>query len=130
MAAPAPELLDLLPKDLRDIARLIGLPKTLVLVKHRGGRRFYFPVGVDPDHDLVGLIGREDAEVLCRAYPGERLEIPRAVGYARALRDLDILQRRARGVSQSTLAGEHGLTERQIRNIDRLAEDYGQMGLF
>jgi len=130
MSNATPELIDELPDGLRDIAELIGLPLALRLVEARGGRRFYFPYGVAPEHALVQLIGQEAAEILCREYPGERLEIPRATNYHRAVRNAHIHQSLAKGVSQSALAGDHGLTERQIRNIERGADGDEQMGLF
>ncbi|WP_153116044.1 Mor transcription activator family protein [Rhodocyclus tenuis] len=124
------DLLDLLPGELRAIAEIIGIPAALRLVEARGGRRIYFPAGVDADHQLVKLIGQAPAEALCQAYAGERLEIPRALGYVRAVRNAHIMQSRAQGISQSALAGEHQLSERHIRNIERCAGDDGQMGLF
>jgi Mor family transcriptional regulator len=125
-----PELIEHLPGELRAIADLIGLPAALRLVEARGGRRLYIPSGAAPEHALVQIVGEEAAAALCRAYAGECLEIPRAVGYATAVRNADIRQRRRQGVSQSTLAGEHRLTERQIRNIQGGGADDRQDGLF
>lgn len=125
-----PDLIEHLPGELRAIAELIGLPAALRLVEARGGRRLYVPAGVAPEHALVQIVGEAAAAELCRAYAGECLEIPRAVGYATAVRNADIRQRRSQGVSQSTLAGEHRLTERQIRNIQGGGADDRQEGLF
>lgn len=130
MSAPAPELIAQLPGELRAIAERIGLAAALRLVEARGGRRLYFPVGLAPEHQLVTLLGQAAAEALCQEYAGERLEIPKAEGYARAVRNALIVQERGKGVSQSTLAGTHSLTERQIRNIEGAAGNDAQLGLF
>jgi len=130
MPNETPDLIEQLPGELRRMAELIGLPAALRLAEARGGRRLYFPYGVDPEHNLVQLIGQEAADILCREYAGERLEIPRALGYAQAVRNAHIRQSRAKGISQSALAGEHRLSERHIRNIERGADGDEQMGLF
>lgn len=122
---------DLLPGILQDMVALIGLPLTMRLVEHRGGRRLYVPKGdMDHDHDLVRLIGRPAAEKLQSEYAGElHFEIPLALAAMRAVRNADIRARRET-MSVSQLAGEYRTTERSIRKICNEIEDDRQGGLF
>ncbi|SOD42310.1 Mor transcription activator family protein [Nitrosovibrio sp. Nv4] len=107
----------LLPGILRDIARLIGLPGTLQLVKHYGGVRLYVPKRFDPDHVLVKVIGPVAVIILIKHFGGEaHFDIPRALAAANAVRNAAIRAEYAE-LSQRRLAQKYNLTERQVRNI-------------
>lgn len=110
------EILDLLPDELRQIAQEIGVDAALKLVVARGGVGLYVPMAMTPDHPIARLIGMEAAGKLSKRYQGERIEIPRAVGWRRALRDALIYQQ-SKTQSQSQLAIRHGLTVRSIRSV-------------
>ena len=123
---------ELLPRVLQDFVRLIGLAATMILVEHFGGRRLYIPVNPHPEHHLARLIGLDKLEALSRVYGLEdHFDIPKADRALRALRDQRIRSEYG-PKSASTLAREHGLTERQIWNIvGRDAEpDRDQVNLF
>lgn len=109
------EVLDLLPDELRQIAEEIGVDAALKLVGAWGGVCLYIPKVMAPDHALARLIGMAAAGKLSKLYQGERIEIPRAVGWRRALRDVLIYQQ-SKTQSQSQLAISHGLTVRSIRS--------------
>lgn len=118
----------LLPHSVREIARLIGLPATLKLVEHYQGVPMWVPVNYDPDHVLVKLVGHDAALQLIGHFGGEKPEIPRCVDAIRAVRNAKIS---ISDKSQRELALEHGLTVRQIRNIQiGGAIDDGQDSLF
>lgn len=113
----------LLPGILRDIARLIGLPGTLQLVKHYGGVRLYVPKRFDPDHVLVKVLGQPAVIKLIEHFGGEaHFDIPKALVAANAVRNAGIRGEYAE-LSQSQLARKYNLTERQVRNILSGAED-------
>lgn len=115
------EVLDLLPDELRQIAEEIGVEATLKLVSARGGTFLYVPKDMAPDRTLVRLIGMEAAEKLGKLYAGERIEIPRALGWRLAIRDMLIYQK-SKAHSQSQLALANGMTVRSIRNVIRRME--------
>ncbi len=118
----------LLPRTVRDIAEIIGLQATLKLVEHYQGVPMWVPVNYDPEHILVRLVGHEAALKLIEQYGGEKPEIPRCTDAIRAVRNAKIC---ASDKSQRQLALEHGLTIRQIRNIQNGVEvDDGQDSLF
>lgn len=107
---------DDLPGILQDLVELIGLPAALILVEHYGGVRLYVPVKYDPEHVLVKHIGHQAALKLIEMYGGDCFDIPKAEKAMRAVRDRKIREQ-YRVKSQRQLAIEHGLTDRQIRNI-------------
>jgi hypothetical protein len=116
------EVLALLPDELRQIAEIIGVDAALKLVIARGGTSLYVPIEMTADHAIAGLIGMEAGRALSKIYQGEKIEIPRALGWRSAIRDLLIYQQ-SKTDSQSKLAIRHGLTVRSIRNAMRRAED-------
>lgn len=135
-----------LPKSIRDLVELIGLPATLTLVKAYGGIYLKVPVGVRADGAtrarLVGMLGEEAAEKLIRTYGGERVAIARCEAALRDERDRRIIAEYDANTSAATLALREGMTERNIRNIlkrvpgasvglgDLARMDDKQMGLF
>jgi len=124
-----PELLDLLPGELRAIGAIIGVEAALALVEKWPGVPVYVPQKCGPDHPLVRAIGPTAARKLCQAYAGEDIVMPVAAAWRRAMRNALITDGRH---SQRTLALAHRLTVRQIANIQRAAreEDERQERLF
>ena len=109
---------DLLPRVLRDIAALIGLPATMTLVRVYGGTRLYVPKRFDQEHPLTKLLGHESALILIDHYGGdEHFDIPIATAHVRALRNGKIRRDRQMGATHRELARRNTMTERQIRNI-------------
>lgn len=120
-----------LPGVLREIAELIGLPATLLLVKHYGGIRLYVPKQFDPSHPIVKLVGHEAAVKLVDSYGGvDHFDIPKGEIAVKAARDKQIRAERAGGATHARLAVKNGLTERQIRNICGPEVDDRQVALF
>lgn len=108
---------DLLPQVLQDFVRLIGLPATMILVEHFGGRRVYIPANPTPEHHLAKLIGLDNLTALSSVYGLEApMDIPRAVAALRHLRNTKIRDEYG-PKSAAKLAREHGLTERQVYSI-------------
>ena len=120
-----------LPGILREIAALIGLPATLILVRSYGGIRLYVPKQFDPSHPIVKLVGHEAAMKLVETYGGdEHFDIPKGEIAVKAARDKQIRAERAGGATHARLAVKHDLTERQIRNICGPEVDDRQVALF
>jgi Mor family transcriptional regulator len=120
-----------LPGILQEIAGLIGLQKTLALVRSYGGIRLYVPKRFDPDHPLVKIIGHEATVKLMEAYGSqEHFDLPKGEIAVKAARDKQIRAERANGATHARLAIKHGLTERHIRNILGPEEDDRQVALF
>ncbi|APW38598.1 hypothetical protein RD110_16490 [Rhodoferax koreense] len=123
---------ELLPQVLQDFVRLVGLPATMQLVEHHGGRRLYIPLNATPNHHLAQLIGVDKLAQLSAVYGREdHFDIPKAVVALRHLRDQRI-RSEIGPKSASKLAAEHHLTERQIWNIVGRAADVNrdQVSLF
>ncbi|AFL76207.1 Mor transcription activator family protein [Thiocystis violascens] len=108
-----------LPRDLREIADLIGLPGALDLVDTWGGVRLYLPLAHHlPDHHaLVARLGRDAAERLCERFGGADLAIPRALAALRAARDRLICHEHAHGSPARALALRYRLSERRVWEI-------------
>ncbi len=113
--------MDNLPRSVREILALIGLAPALALVQAYGGCILRVPTGAHADGQvrarLIGLLGGDAADVFIAHYGGERLSIPRCAAALRDERDAMIIAAYTSGRAVPTLAREHALTERQIRNI-------------
>ncbi len=119
-----------LPRVLRDIVKLIGLPATMKIVQHYGGVRLWVPKTMTEEHELARLLGFAPAEKLARAYGGdEHFDVPLALKALRAVRDGRI-RAEARRCSTRTLARRYKLTERRIWHILAAVVDERQGGLF
>lgn len=118
----------MLPASLQAIADIVGAPAALKIAERWGGTRLYIPEQPGEDHDLSILIGIKAARALGEAYAGERIEIPKADSWGRAMRDRIILESRANGQSQASVARAHRLTERHVRNIERGLEGDDKQG--
>lgn len=104
-----------LPPNLQEMAQVIGLPATLMIVREYGGTRVWVPKTASPDHPLWRLIGPEALARLCQHYGGEFLDIAKGEIAIKAVRDAAI--RAATGKTQAQLAREYHLTERHIRTL-------------
>ena len=107
---------DMFPKEIKTIARLVGLEAAMAISKTYGGRRLYIPRKSRPNHQLIPLIGIEKLEALCHHYDGERLKIPRCDMALKYIRNREI--RAAYGpVSLSKLAARYNISESQVLRI-------------
>lgn len=123
--------LHLLPPSMQWLAKTIGLPAVLAMVKaHGGGAPVYVPIKVTQDHYLQRLIGTEAFAALIAEYGGEAIEITKCERAAQALLYRQIRHEYLNGATQDTLARRYGYTVRHIRNIVGDVEDDRQVGLF
>ncbi|ADE10455.1 Mor transcription activator family protein [Sideroxydans lithotrophicus] len=122
--------LHLLPTSMQWLAKTIGLPAVLAMVKTHGGLApVYVPVKVTPDHYLNRLIGIQAFTDLVAEYGGDTIEIAKC---ERAVKDLLYRQIRKEilDTTQEVLASRYGYTVRHIRNIVGDVVDDRQAGLF
>lgn len=126
LTIPLPE--ELLPPRLAELVELIGLPAVTSLIRHYPGIKLYVPMKYDPSHVLTRQIGHAETVKLIEIYGGDFIDVAKADKAIRAVRNSAI---GASDKTQRQLALEHGLTIRQIRNIQRTIEvDDGQAELF
>lgn len=113
--------MDLLPKFVRDVVDLVGLPAAMALVNAYPGLRLKVPFGLRESHvrtRLAGIMGTEAADTFIAVYAGNDLLIPRCADALRAARNQAIIGAYDRGEkSVSQLALDYSLTDRQIRSI-------------
>lgn len=113
--------LHLLPPNMQWLAKTIGLPAVLKLVKHYGGGTpVYVPVKVAPDHALLPLLGAQAFAALVVEYGGTHIAIARCEKAAQVL-----VYRQIRAETQATqndLALRYGYTVRHIREIQARGE--------
>ncbi len=104
----------LLPPFLQELAELIGVAAAIAVARKWGGRRLYCPQTLSRDHELVKLIGRQRAELLCQRYTREHLDIPSARAY---LRWYDARRYKAQGRSNSWIARELRINVTHVRTL-------------
>lgn len=122
--------LHLLPSTMQMLAKSIGLPAVMALVKTHGGLApLYVPIKVTSDHYLVRLVGIEAFTKLVAEYGGDIIEIPKCERVARELIYHQI-RREIIDATQEVLARKYGYTIRHIRNIAGDVVDDRQQGLF
>ena len=125
--------LHLLPPKLREITEFCGIDTAMLLLEHAGGGHIAVP---EPEHlhalhQLVEWLGVERAQVFCRAFSGDIIQVPKAAAAIRALRNRQIQAERLAGASLFSLARRYGLTERQVLTITgRPVMDDRQFDLF
>ena len=111
-----------------EICRVIGLGATLRLAdcakraNRKRSHRIRIPNGpLSDDHALVRTIGRENAELLHRAFKGETMPFPARTIRSMA-RDIRIAREFEQGVPLPVLAEAYGVSERTItRALDRVS---------
>lgn len=108
---------DYLPPSLKDLVDVIGLPAAQALVSEYGGVRLTVPLKMPEDHQLAELLGIEAARKLAHHYGLERLDIPNAKAAIMAVRNKQMRQDHADGVSARRLARRYRLTERRVWEI-------------
>jgi hypothetical protein len=107
----------LLPKRTAELASVIGLEATLIIVKQFGGTHLNIPKKAKPQHPLVSCIGFAAFKKLCHYYGGTPLEIDLCADLIRQHKQQLIIEGINAGMTHAQLARQFGTTERQIRRI-------------
>ncbi|AUF96164.1 hypothetical protein M2396_001359 [Pseudomonas sp. BIGb0278] len=108
----------LLPHSLQSLIECIGIENAYNLTCAYGGRPKYIPKHRDRTK-LAEVLPAAALDALIKRFAGVALEIPKADHFLRQLRNLQIQQESADGLSRSLLADKYGLSLRQIGNIRR-----------
>ncbi len=108
--------IDLLPKNLKEIANLIGFEKTLLIVEKFAGHRLYVGRTIENGSALVTLLGRGDAEKLSKRFATEQIEIPNCKRLKNWSRDALIRQDRSQ-LNMGELAAKYGLSRGRVQKI-------------
>ena len=111
-----------------EFVRVLGLGATLRLTScakranRYGSHRIRIPSGpLSDDHALVRTLGREDAELLHRAFAGETMPFPKRTIRSMA-RAIKIARDFEQGIPVPVLAKAHGVSERTVtRALDRVS---------
>lgn len=108
----------LLPESLKEIADLIGVESTIILINVHGGTHIYIPHYPQAiiKHPIAVLIGSVSFKILTLRWGGSHLQIPKADTLARLVRNKQI-QEDAKTQSRKKLAVSYNMTERAIRDI-------------
>ncbi len=120
---------DLLPPQMRRLVRHIGLADTLKLLEQRGGAYVQIPSISDSTAALADILPPDAVAAICRAFPGQRLELPKCDKILKQIRNRAIKTERHR-MTDSALAIKYGLTRRHIINICNDHDDGLQDDLF
>ena len=116
-----------LPAGLQELRELVGITKTLNLVKHYGGLHLKVPSHYNDTHQLVGIIGHEATVTLVKQYGGTTVYIAKVDTMLRIIRNIEISKRFEGGVSAPKLAREYQMSERHIWNILKRPETLRQV---
>lgn len=125
-----------LPRDVQDIAEVIGVERALFLVGQlprcyvkdkrkadvpKGGQServiMYVPRNMKPDHQLVRILGWKDAAALQAAFPGEIMQPGTCQVVYRDFRNQGIARMSRDGVPNTLVAEWFGVSDRFVRKI-------------
>mgnify|MGYP004712938381 FL=1 len=107
-----------LPHSLQALIDCIGIDNAYQLTCAYGGRPKYIPKHRERTK-LADVLPPAALDALIKRFAGVALEIPKADHVLRQLRNQQIQEESAKGLSRSLLANKYGLSLRQIGNIRR-----------
>lgn len=115
---PAPdELIETLPKLLRELAEQFGFDVAMKLAKWRGGQSIYVPTLISSQHVIARKLGLAAAQWLVAEHAASNIRVDRAEATLRYLRDIEICNLSAEGKSLNALAAQFDTTQRNILRI-------------
>lgn len=107
----------MLPPQIRELVREIGMAETLTLLQERGGTPLYVAQQAELS-SLNEFLRPESVAALAAKYGRERLDLPKADKLVQQIRNHYVRETRARGIkSGRQLARELGLSWRMIKYI-------------
>ncbi|WP_156429503.1 hypothetical protein [Burkholderia sp. TSV86] len=129
-----------LPRSVQEIADVIGCERALYLIGQlprciTRDRRYpnatashvvlYVPTAarLPLDHDLVRILGWNDAVKLCRVFGGEILQPASCAEIYRRYRDAEIVRMKSAGVRTQYIASVFGVTEQTVRFVFRAGKN-------
>jgi hypothetical protein len=109
----------LLPPQLRELVRILGMGQALRLCRAWGGQRRWIPAapGAAADH-LRALLSDESIQRLAASdFAGREVQIPRVGKAEQQLTHAAIRRDRQEGATLNTLAERYGYTTRRVQQI-------------
>jgi hypothetical protein len=117
-----------LPDSVQEIADVIGRERALLLIGRlpryscRGATNrvlLYVPklANLTADHKLVGILGRSDAERLCRVFGGETLKPANCAFIYKRYRDSQIVRLANEGLDSPRISELMNVSASQVRLI-------------
>lgn len=107
---------DVLPPQLRQLTKIVGLYDTYRLVEERGGIPLFIADKPDDAKVLIDIIGVDSTKKLCHALGNKTIELPKLDKIKIQLRDMAIFID-SKSMNNIKLARKYNLTRRQIINI-------------
>lgn len=101
-------------KELREVAKLCGVPTAAALVREFGGTRLWVPKVWRGDHPLND-IGEEEARRLFAFFGSSEVSIPRTLLSPQGRRDM-IRRLHGKGLRQREIARALGCSQRVVRD--------------
>lgn len=125
-----------LPASVQEIADVVGVERALFLIGQLPRCYFrdarwpdaknahvimYVPTAqrLSPDHELVRILGWQDAMKLARFFGGEILRPASCAGIYRSFRDENIMRIALEGTPVAIVADWFGVSERHVKNLLR-----------
>lgn len=116
-----------LPASVQEIADVIGRERALFLVGQLPrcySRKschviLYVPKAMKPDHQLVQILGWQDANRLVAAFGGEILQPANCAEVYRVFRDKTALAMSEAGMKPVEVSEALGVSDRHVRNLKR-----------
>lgn len=112
-----------LPESLAQMCELIGLDKTLSLVRLFGGTRLRIPASPRDGHPLLRVLTHAQGRLLGSHYGGDDLYIPSLARLRRRERNRRLRAAYDAGATAHELARSEGLSERSITTILNAPEE-------
>ncbi|MBL8316085.1 MAG: hypothetical protein JNK55_20300 [Rubrivivax sp.] len=124
-ASQEASIVDAMPGLARELVAVVGLTPVLQLLRSFGGSRRFLPKTAPWPAEIRQAIGDDATTKMQKYLGGAHIELPRAAGVERLLRDNSIRADFDAGESLNALACRHHTTQRYIRRIlgEPLASD-------
>lgn len=100
-----------------ELFHLLGADAFARLTAAKGGLRILIPKTAYDGHELCGLVGLSGLSALVDVLGGCRFDVPKGAMVEAAARHAEIRRLRLAGRSESAVALQFGLTQRQVRRI-------------
>ena len=120
---------NLLPPQVRQLARVIGLAETFKLLQARGGHWLQIPHRSDRVVVLRNILSKESIEKLVKTFPGVRLDLPKCDKIILQLRNKAIREMRKTKTDRE-IANAFNLSRRHVINISQENTENPNLELF
>lgn len=114
---------------MEDICREIGFEAAVRLAAVHGSRQLYVPGITTDDHPLCKLLGAKPFAAFVALYGGETISVPKIESFDRWRRVRAVSELLSRGLRRHDIAKALGMSERQVGNLQAMAEDIGLIPL-